>query len=52
MINRITARKVFDKAKLFADSFGLNEELDENSQIILVTLSCQLTIDATAFDEC
>lgn len=45
-----TARRAFDNSKLFANSLGLNEELILNFQTILIALSCQLTIDATEFE--
>lgn len=45
-----TARRAFSNPKLFANCLGLNEELIQNFQTILIALSCQLPIDATKFE--
>lgn len=45
-----TARRAFRNPKLFANSLGLNQELIQNFQTILIALSCQLPIDATEFE--
>lgn len=45
-----TARRAFGNPKLFANFLGLNEELIQNFQTILIALSCQLPIDATEFE--